>query len=174
MKKKIGLVALLLSGASAIALTGCNSAEVQENKDDIAKLNRTVTALETRISTVDETLKKAIADEIAKVNASMAAVDEASKKEIEEAIGSLQAEIVKADDQVKEDLLTSISSTKGTLEAKLNTAKEELASEIGTSVDELDKKISDLDDSVKETLKSYATVEALNAAIKRIMREPIV
>ncbi len=168
MKKKIGLVALLLSGASAIALTGCNSAEVQENKDDIAKLNRTVTALETRISTVDETLKKAIADEIAKVNASMAAVDEASKKAIDEAIGSLQAEIEMADVKVKEDLLESISSTKDTLETELNTAKEELASEIGTSVDELDKKISDLDASVKETLKSYATVEALNAAIKRI------
>ena len=160
MKKKIGLVALLLSGASAIALSGCNSAEVQGNKDDIAKLNRTVTALETRISTVDETLKKAIADEIAKVNASMAAVDEASQKAIDEAIGSLQAEIEMADVQVKEDLLKSISSTKDALEAELNTEKEEL-----------DKKISDLDDSVKETLKSYATVEALEAKLNTAKEE---
>ena len=152
MKKKIGLVALLVASAGALSLASCDDSKTTQNTEsikkqdsEINKMQVSLADLETKIADVNTSLSSTIQSEVAKINAKITEVDQAIDTKVSTATAALKTELEAADTETNE----AIAGLKTSLEAK--------DAEISTTIANLKAALEDED---SELAQAIAALEA--------------
>ena len=173
MKKKIGLMALLVVSASALSLTSCSdNKQTQANSSKINEMQGNINDLDTEISTVDSTLSKKIDDEISKLRTEMQRADETIDSNIIQAIATIRTEMETADATTATNATNALTEVKNQLQALIDAHKTTLDTH-GEDIEDLKAQDTTLDGKItaaKTALEAVdasmqETLDTINAAI---------
>ena len=157
MKKKIGLISLLMAGTTAVALTGCSNnsdAQVKQIEEDVASVQKQVKTLQENLNTA----KSSLEESVGKISTYLEIEKIATNGDVVSSIKKQIADLEKATDDALDSLETAYT-------AAINAKAAELTQTIETKETALKAQIKDVTDAIAALGDTYATDEELQAAV---------
>lgn len=157
MKKKIGLISLLMAGTTAVALTGCSNnsdAQVKQIEEDVASVQKQVKTLQENLNTA----KSSLEESVGKISTYLEIEKIATNGDVVSSIKKQIADLEKETDDALDSLETAYT-------AAINAKAAELTQTIETKETALKTQIKEVTDAIAALGDTYATDAELQAAV---------